>query len=235
MTKKNLIIGIVVLIALAGGVVLWGQKNKQQDTKQQTNKEVVKQTQGQATVQKQETTEKQQTNSQNQIIDGELKPEEKIDTSDWKTYRNEELGFEVKYPKGWIEKRQNNNNVVVTFNSPKNEQLLNRIKKGDIYGEGYMEDVYIYYYPGFNYFGNKEYNNLKDLILNNRDTKYLGQLCIKKRCNFYRAIEYGFGAYYTIFVNNDGHLYRIVFGNVDSGEKLTDIHKTIINSITFTK
>ncbi len=24
-----------------------------------------------------------------------------IDTSDWKTYRNEEYGFEVKYPKGW--------------------------------------------------------------------------------------------------------------------------------------
>ena len=37
-----------------------------------------------------------------------------IDTSDWKTYRNEEYGFEVKYPIEWaIDKDKTNNSEVV--------------------------------------------------------------------------------------------------------------------------
>ncbi len=93
MNKRNLIIGIIVLIALVGGVVLWSQKNNKQDTKQQTKKEVAEQTQEQKTIQ-------EQRDNQNQTS-GELKPEEKINTSDWKTYCNKEYGFCVKYPEGW--------------------------------------------------------------------------------------------------------------------------------------
>ena len=100
--RKNLIIGIVVLIALVGGIVLWQQKNNQRNIKQQVKKAVVEQTQEQKRIQG-------QTNTKNQTIDGKLKPEEKNDTSDWRTYRNKEIGFEIKYPKEWKYEFKKNN------------------------------------------------------------------------------------------------------------------------------
>lgn len=42
-----------------------------------------------------------------------------IDTSDWQTYRNEELGFEVKYPSGWQWKDLSDN--AVELFDPKSE------------------------------------------------------------------------------------------------------------------
>ena len=53
-------------------------------------KETKKQTQEQKTIQ-------EQRDNQNQTS-GELKPEVKIDTSNWNTYRNDEFGFEIKLP-----------------------------------------------------------------------------------------------------------------------------------------
>ncbi len=97
MNKRNLIIGVIVLIILITGVVLWNQKNSKQDTKKEVKQEVTKETQEQKQTQKQENTQEQ--NNQNQV-NNELTLEE-IDTSNWKTYRNEELGFEIRYPESW--------------------------------------------------------------------------------------------------------------------------------------
>ena len=83
MSKRNLIIGIIVLIVLVGGVVLWSQKNNQQKIKQQTKKEVAKQDQEQKIAkeqnsqdqnQKQEVNKEQEENQEQDIK--HLSPEE---------------------------------------------------------------------------------------------------------------------------------------------------------------
>lgn len=71
MQKKYLISIVVVLVLVAGGILLW-QKRTVQNVVQNEPKEEVK------------------------II--ENTDTNKVDTSDWKTYQNEEYGFEMKYP-----------------------------------------------------------------------------------------------------------------------------------------
>jgi hypothetical protein len=82
MNRKNAIYSIITLILaiiIAGGFWTWKGNQKVKVIQQQSQTENQNQ-------------ERQQTESQ----------QVEIDMSDWKTYRNEEYGFEIKYPSvGW--------------------------------------------------------------------------------------------------------------------------------------
>jgi hypothetical protein len=91
MSKKPIIITIIslVVIALIGGGAVW-YLNKYQIS---SNKGQVTKNNGQENT--------PEIGNQNQPSTIENQKSEIININDWLTYRNEEYGFEVKYPKEW--------------------------------------------------------------------------------------------------------------------------------------
>jgi len=80
--------------------------------------------------------------------DVEIIEDVKDETADWKTYQNEEYGFEMKYPKGWS----------YVVNNYENQQLIS-FCDGKCKGEG--EAVFT---TNQNVSFEERYNNIKQLI-----------------------------------------------------------------------
>ncbi len=111
--NKKIIITISTILGLTVivGCFLIFQKTRNQgmiNNQQKQKVEVVENNENESK-QKTENQEKKD-NQNNQEKVEELKIED-IDTSNWKTYRNEEYGFSFKYPEGWVIKESPNANT----------------------------------------------------------------------------------------------------------------------------
>jgi uncharacterized protein YxeA len=206
--RKKIIISLIlilVLVVIAGGI-WYGKNNRPQTVKnnQQESREQVKQNQNH---------------------------QEETSASDWKTYKNNKYGFEMKYPNNWKMSENSGNNSdpsVASFVSPETQKLIEqkRIQTNC--------DLSVYYY---NSIADEPENNnklatIKEMIDNNQLITKIGTTKLGDK----EAIDVvwgGYGSYYTILSENKGHLYKVFFCDKDSKDKLTATDKNILDSFRF--
>ena len=118
MKTKNIVLILTILLVVVILGVFFGLEKREVRAPTVKNNEKIKETTKTAT------STKETENSE-------------IDTSNWKTYRNEEFGFEVRYPEEWG----------VISNQKSNNELRVYLGYEDKYGShGYEGEMYIFVY-----------------------------------------------------------------------------------------
>lgn len=146
-------------------------------------------------------------------------------TGDWEEFENTACGYSIKYPSDWDYNYPKDTEL--KLNSPENKALLEKINRGEMYGEGYMDDILIEC-------SKTTAENFQSIL---NDRSYLVIEPVEITLGYqkaYESVEGGFGAYYTIIAYKGDYMYKILFGNRESREKLTAIDKQILAFFNFT-
>ncbi len=151
------------------------------------------------------------------------------------TYVNSTLGYSVACPANWLEYAINER--VILFNSPKNMGLLRQVESGEMYGEGYQNDVTINYYESIADYPENASNNIQattvpDLLSKMQTVSNVKEIKVGG-VTAYGFSQGGLGVYYVVFIQHNGHLYEIFFGNKAGAEDLSAEEKDFLSSFKF--
>ena len=156
-------------------------------------------------------------------------------TADWQTYRNDEYGFEVKYPEGWeLNEPTNATGLVVSFLDPETKK---GIEKGRIYPS---YDLSISFWPTINnefarggsWSGQREYVDLSDYFTDESAfKKKIREITIDRNRAFEVSIG-GAGLNYGIMLERNG-IYELSFGTAWDKSQLSASQNQILSTFRF--
>ena len=151
------------------------------------------------------------------------------ETSNWKTYKNDQYGFELKYPSTWIIDVSGVSMGRIYFVSPEREISNRNVSETSV-------DLYIQYYSKLDDFGAANLDELfKKFVVESKDKTAKLQVSYPDMLEVSgeKAVGVGTMAYvgnYSIYTLHNDHAYAIIFG----GPKLTEIGKQILSTFKFT-
>jgi len=160
-----------------------------------------------------------------------------IDTSNWKTYTNDEYGFSIKYPSDWEnipEVKISSVGLVSSIASPE------MIKARNDNSGMYRNDIEVYYFPKISDELNNKLNNWNakslDELIQNSNGKYtkVGEVNINGN-KIYKITTSGILSSNFLFIEKNGQLYEIAINNIDSFDSIDKTLENIIDSFQFTK
>jgi hypothetical protein len=175
------------------------------------------------------------------VLQDQIKKEEVVktdadvaDTSDWKTYRSDKAGFEIKYPNDWraLENAgDNSDRSIISLISPGTQKLIQDRKS-------YSScDFSIYYYPSVRDEPENKMNGFKattieEMINKNSMITQAGQATLGGE-QATDVVWGGAGANYTILSGHANHLYIISSCNKERRDALTPTEITILENFKF--
>jgi hypothetical protein len=157
-----------------------------------------------------------------------------VSTADWKTYTSTSYAYSLKYPSGWsVDSTDIANISLISPESDKqNKECISPC-------EGSVPDINIRYYASVaddeqnkgNNLGAKTLNELiqKDSLRESLGTTKLGGVSATQ------VLDGGFSSYYSVYAENNSHLYAVSLVRKSSKSSLSAIERAILASFKFNK